>query len=69
MAEHRAGTVLRVDPIACEGVGICAHLAPDLVVVDRWGYPMVNAEALTEKLARQARTAVHACPHRALFMD
>ena len=32
---------LRVDPIACDGVGICTHLAPDLVGVDSWGFPIV----------------------------
>ena len=31
--------------MACDGVGVCAHLAPDLVELDRWGYPMIPAPA------------------------
>lgn len=60
---------LRVDPIACDGVGICAHLAPDVVRIDRWGYPAVPSAALDERAARQARAAVRACPHRALYVE
>lgn len=65
MAEAR----LRVDPIACDGVGICAHLAPDVVRVDRWGYPIVVGKALDQRTAKQADAAVRACPHRALFVE
>jgi ferredoxin len=32
---------LRVDPTACDGIGMCAHLAPDLIVLDTWGYPII----------------------------
>lgn len=60
---------LRVDPIACDGVGICAHLAPDVISVDAWGYPILVRERLTGSALRQARAAVCACPHRALFLD
>ncbi|HEV7206777.1 MAG TPA: ferredoxin [Jatrophihabitans sp.] len=60
---------LRLDPIACDGVGICAHLAPDIVRIDRWGYPIVTSGPLDERSARQARAAVRACPHKALFLD
>lgn len=66
MAERRR---LRVDPIACDGVGICAHLAEDLVRIDSWGYPIVSDHFIDERSLRQARAAVLACPHRALFID
>ena len=59
---------LRVDIVACDGVGICAHLAPDLVTVDSWGFPIVAGEPLSGRLYRQARAAVTACPRRALFL-
>ncbi len=59
---------LRVDPVACDGVGICSHFAPDLIAVDSWGYPIVTAERLDASTRRQARSAVAACPRRALFI-
>jgi len=62
---HQAA--LRVDPSICDGVGICAHLAPDLVAVDSWGYPIVRSEPLgSGRDRRQAEAAVAACPRRAL---
>ena len=61
---------LKVDPVACDGVGICAHLAPDLITVDSWGYPIVSIEPLERRaFERQARAAVAACPRKALFLD
>jgi ferredoxin len=60
---------LRVDIVACDGVGICAHLASDLVRVDSWGYPIVNDVPLDARAMRQARAAVTACPRRALFLE
>ena len=66
-----AGTapVLRVDPSVCDGFGICAHLAPDQVAVDSWGYPIVRAEPLARgRETRQAEAAVAACPRKALFL-
>ncbi len=60
---------LRIDPIACDGIGICAHLAAELVRVDSWGYPILTREPLDAATERQARAAVTACPRRALFID
>ncbi|HZC70785.1 MAG TPA: ferredoxin [Jatrophihabitans sp.] len=60
---------LRVDIVACDGVGICAHLASGLVRVDSWGYPIIEAHQLTRTTGRQARAAVQACPRRALFIE
>ena len=60
---------LRVDPVACDGVGLCAHLAPDVVRLDSWGYPITSPAALTRRHERRARAAVAACPRRALFIE
>jgi ferredoxin len=60
---------LRVDPVLCDGIGICAHLAPGLVRVDSWGYPIVPLEALDERDQKQAQRAVRGCPRTALFLD
>ena len=67
MAER--GARLRVDPVACDGVGICAHLAADLIGTDSWGYPIVATDRLDAERLRQARAAVRACPRGALFLD
>lgn len=61
---------LRIDPSVCEGVGICAHLAPDLIAVDSWGYPILFAGPLTARTdVRQAEAAVAACPRKALYVE
>ena len=59
---------LKVNIVACDGVGICAHLAPDVVRVDSWGFPIVSGQPLQAATERQARAAVTACPRRALFI-
>ena len=28
---------LRVDPVACDGFGHCAELAPEFIALDEWG--------------------------------
>jgi len=60
---------LRVDPVACDGIGICAHLAPQLVTVDSWGFPIVSAGPVEQRTRRQANAALAACPRRALFLE
>jgi ferredoxin len=66
------GFLLRVNPILCDGFGHCAELAPDLVHVDEWGYPLVGSEPVP--LARvaaleSARYAVRGCPRQALRVE
>ena len=34
--------VLKVDPILCDGFGHCHELAPELVRMDEWGYPILR---------------------------
>lgn len=71
-------TRLRVDMVACDGIGQCALVAPELVGLDRWGYPVLRdrdgAGAVTgagddERDAAAARRAVRACPRRALWLE
>jgi len=64
-----AGPRLRIDPVACDGIGMCAHVAPGLVRVDSWGYPIPAADPLTARQARAASAAVACCPRRALFLE
>lgn len=67
-ASAAVGPRLRVDPIACDGVGICSHLAPELITMDSWGYPIVDARSLDARLLRKAKSAIGACPKEALFL-
>ena len=42
VVRKRSGSfVLKVNPILCDGFGHCHELAPELVDVDEWGYPIV----------------------------
>ena len=59
---------LGIDPAACDGIGMCAVVAPRLVSVDAWGYPILVREPLRRRQARAAAAAVAACPRRALFL-
>jgi ferredoxin len=72
MSAHQvAGTArrLRVDPVACDGVGMCGHLAPELITVDSWGYPIITDRDLRQAQRRAAQSAVAGCPRKALFFD
>ena len=59
-------TRLSVDPIACTGHGLCAELLPELVALDRWGYPLLADQQVPAKLVRRTRRAVTDCPALAL---
>lgn len=60
---------MRVNPVRCEGVGICAHLAPDVITLDKWGFPVLPADGLADDQIAQARRAVAGCPRTALQLD
>lgn len=32
-------TKLEIDPAACDGVGICAVVAGEVITLDEWGFP------------------------------
>jgi ferredoxin len=69
MSRVVTGLRLRVDPVACEGVGLCAQVADRVVELDRWGYPVLAAELTDAADQRAARRAVRACPRRALWVE
>jgi ferredoxin len=71
MWSHKHGPTerLHIDPVACDGVGICSHLAPAIVAVDSWGYPILSTAPLSRADRRAAKRAVNGCPKRALFLD
>ena len=73
MPAHRRGRNrsgrLRVDPVRCEAVGICLHVAPALIRADRWGFPIIAADIDTRADHRAARAAVASYPRRALLIQ
>lgn len=60
---------LRVNPITCEGHGLCAELLPELIRLDDWGYPIVDEAEVPNELLGLARRACDACPTLALLLD
>jgi ferredoxin len=61
---------LRVDPVACDGFGHCAELAPELIGLDEWGYPVVrDHDGIPVELLDVVWLAVRSCPRKALFVE
>jgi ferredoxin len=60
---------VRVNPIACEGHGLCAELFPERIELDEWGYPIVDSTPIPRSLENHAQRAVAACPTLALLLE
>lgn len=60
---------LVVNPITCEGHGLCAELLPERISLDDWGYPVIDPEPLGPDLVPHAKRAVSACPTLALVLE
>jgi ferredoxin len=60
---------LRVNPITCDGHGMCAELLPEMIELDPWGYPILVSTAVPRGLLDHARRAAAACPTLALLVD
>jgi ferredoxin len=59
---------LRVNPIACDGHGVCAELLPEMIELDPWGYPILMSAEVPRGLVEHARRAAAACPVLALAL-
>jgi ferredoxin len=59
---------ITIDPVACDAYGFCAELLPEAIVLDEWGYPMVDGRPLPPELVAQARRAERDCPKRAITL-
>jgi ferredoxin len=57
---------LKIDPIVCDGHGLCAELFPEWIEADDWGYPIINPGPVPPGLEAHARRAVKECPKVAL---
>jgi ferredoxin len=59
---------LIVDPIACDGTGVCAEIVPEWVELDPWGYPIIDPNPVPSHLLDYAHRAVTSCPRLALSL-
>ena len=72
MKRRSESLLLRVDPVMCDGFGHCAELAPELVSLDEWGYPILTDSAFdgsNSELVHSARLAIKGCPRQALWLE
>lgn len=60
---------LRIDPIRCDGAGLCAEMLPELIGLDDWGYPILDSTPVGQALLPLARKTVAACPVLALRLE
>jgi NADH:ubiquinone oxidoreductase subunit F (NADH-binding)/ferredoxin len=60
---------LEVDWTRCQGHGLCGRLVPELVRLDRQGYPVFLDTPVPFWLEREARHAVAMCPALALRLE
>lgn len=65
----RSRSRLRVDPIACDGRGVCAEVLPELVSLDDWGFPIIRDGDVPPGLVGEADEAVRLCPKLALQLN
>jgi len=59
---------LSVDPVGCDGHGLCAELLPEMITLDDWGYPILMRREVPPHLEAAARRAAAACPKLALAL-
>lgn len=59
---------LRVDMTECRGHGVCAEVAPELIALDEWGYPILADGGVPEWAGKHAKRAVSLCPRLALTL-
>lgn len=58
-----------MNPILCEAHGVCAEMLPELIRLDRWGYPILASATVPPVLEPLARRTVSSCPRLALLID
>lgn len=59
---------LVLDPVACDGRGVCAEMLPERIELDRWGYPVIDGTEIVPALVEHAVRAVRSCPKQALHL-
>jgi ferredoxin len=64
----RSRLQLVLDPVACDGRGVCAEMLPERIELDRWGYPVIDGSEIVPALVEHAVRAVRSCPKQALHL-
>jgi ferredoxin len=64
----RRRLTLVVDPVSCDGHGLCAELFPEQIGLDPWGYPAIDGSEVPLRWLEHAERAVAACPRMALHL-
>jgi ferredoxin len=59
---------LLVNPVKCEGFGVCAELFPERVKLDEWGFPVVDGRPIGPDILEHAERAIRECPTAALML-
>jgi len=57
-----------IDPVLCDAYGYCAELLPEAIVLDEWGYPIVDGRPLPAELIAMAKRAARDCPRQAIAL-
>jgi ferredoxin len=69
----KSTATLVLNPILCNGRGLCHDAAPDLIELDEWGLPLLPGGGLRAEVTRAdlkaAESATHACPVLALHIE
>lgn len=60
---------IAVDWTACRGRGTCSELLPERIVLDEWGFPLIDPAPVGGETAAYAKRAVAMCPTRALRLE
>ena len=60
---------LKIDWILCDGYGLCGDLAPDLIALDDWRYPILDPGPVDRDRLHEAQRAVDCCPMKALRLE
>lgn len=73
MSRSTTSPTLVLNPIMCNGRGLCHDAAADLIALDEWGYPLLPGGGLRASLGpdqvRAGEAATHACPVLALHIE
>lgn len=57
---------LRIDWIRCDGYGLCGDLAPDVIELDEWRYPIIAEAGIPPGKLNDVKRAADCCPMKAL---
>ncbi len=60
---------LEIDWTRCDGHGLCAQLLPQRIVLDEWGFPVIDRAPVRPEELTSVRRAAGVCPALALRLE